>query len=282
MTLMSLRKNFKHLKSSKLLNYYKKYQNRLFFLNFHNSLNEETRDYHNIDNEIKRLKGLLDDLSQSNNGHNLIFVFSDKDISYYNKNLQNYSDKIGFAFESGFYYKYPNSNITELLQVNDKTWKTFVLKVLTFFTKATEGSFIEEKKSEIIWNYSQCDTYFAKIQANEIKTSINSFWGNISYEDNNNTLIIKQTNVNKAAFIAKIIQNEVIKGSINFICYIGDMNNDECAFTYLNSIEKYFGNFSKKFKIISATMGRKNSYAKYYFKEIFELIDDLDMLAHSK
>ena len=49
-------------------------------------------------------------------------------------------------------------------------------------------------------------------------------------------------------------------------------------FKYLKSAVKYFHNFVKKFKIITATIGKHISKANYYFNEINDCIENLEYI----
>ena len=107
------------------------------------------------------------------------------------------------------------------------------------------------------------------------------FSNKLSFENNNGTLEIKPKNVNKGAFVAKIIQEEFKKRNIDFIIAFGDDNTDEEMFSYFNSAEKYFPNFNNDIKVITATIGKKPSKAKYFISDVNECIGILDSVTHS-
>ena len=88
---------------------------------------------------------------------------------------------------------------------------------------------------------------------------------------------IKPKDVNKAAFVAKVLQNEFKKEKIDFIFVVGDDNTDEEIFKYLKSAEKYFTNFGKRVKTITTVIGKKPSEAKYYFNEVNDCIETLEL-----
>ena len=68
------------------------------------------------------------------------------------------------------------------------------------------------------------------------------------------------------------------EGKTDFIFVVGDDNTDEEVFKYLKSAEKYFTNFGKKIKVITSVIGKKPSQAKYYFNEVNDCIETLELL----
>lgn len=50
------------------------------------------------------------------------------------------------------------------------------------YKNKTEGSFIEEKESSIIWNYRDTDFEFGQMQAKELRQQINDVFQNFPIE----------------------------------------------------------------------------------------------------
>ena len=293
MGIMKLNDSFSPLSSSKVSKYYSKSKNRIFFLDYENTLQEMDESICDETTSIKNspskknimtpnrgLLKILDNLSQDEN--NLIFIISKYEtdfISHFFSKVPN----LGLCGENGFFYKYPKENsYKEIVEIHDWTWCDTVIKILKEFTEKTEGSFYIEKKSSIIWNYKQSDSEFGPIQSDEIKTHLMSIFSNkLDIENNNGTLEIKPKNVNKGAFVAKIIQEEFKKRNIDFIIAFGDDNTDEEMFSYFNSAEKYFPNFNNDIKVITATIGKKPSKAKYFISDVNDCIGILDSVTHS-
>ena len=71
---------------------------------------------------------------------------------------------------------------------------------------------------------------------------------------------------------------EFKKEKIDFIFVVGDDNTDEEIFKYLKSAEKYFTNFGKRVKTFTTVIGKKPSEAKYYFNEVNDCIETLELL----
>ena len=83
---------------------------------------------------------------------------------------------------------------------------------------------------------------------------------------NSGSLEIKPKNVNKGAFLAKVLQDKYFDKKFDMLFTIGCDDTDEEMFKYLKSAVKYFHNFVKHFKIISTTITKHMSNANYYFK----------------
>ena len=287
--IMKLNDKFSHLSSKYLLKYYARTKKRLFFLDYESTLIDideslteftdvsESPNRHNAMAPNHRLLKILKHLTKDPN--NLVFIMSKYETDFISKFFKPLPT-LGLCGENGFFYKYPHDDsYSQIANISDWSWKETVLKMLKVFTEKTEGSYIVENNSCISWNYKHCDSYFGHIQANEIKTHISSIFGNkIEIVTGEGCVEIKPKDVNKAAFVAKVLQNEFKKEKIDFIFVVGDDNTDEEIFKYLKSAEKYFTNFGKRVKTITTVIGKKPSEAKYYFNEVNDCIETLELL----
>lgn len=287
--ILKLNNNFKHLTSTKLLKYYLKSKHRIFFLDYENTLVDmdetiaENPQYSStpirLSNTVhQRLIKILNNISKRES--NLIFILSKYDKNVISKIFSGLSN-IGLCAENGFFYKYGAENtFSQLVNVTDWSWKDTVMSILQVFTEKTEESYIVEKDSCISWVYKNCDSYFGHLQGNELRTHLQSIFNNFDIVNDGSSVNIKPKNVNKAAFVSEILKREFKKKDIDFIYYIGDDNTDEEVFNYLKSAEKFFPNFNSNIKVITATIGRKPSNANYYYNEVNDCIENLELLAH--
>jgi trehalose 6-phosphate synthase/phosphatase len=271
--------------------YYKRATKKLFFFDYENTLqpideNICSQPNHSKEEKLtflkpeKRLIKLIKILSEEKG--NQIYILSKYETDYLSQYFGNIPN-IGLCCENGFYYKRPNDKeFNDLVEVNDWSWKDTVIKILKTFTEKTEGSFIIEKKSSLIWNYNNSDETFGPLQSDEIKTHITSIF-NAKILDISNLdgiLEIKPKNVNKGYFVAKILQEQFKEQNIDLIFAVGDDLSDENMFNYFRSAEKYFRNFNTKIKTFTATINKKTSNAKYFFNDINDFIEALDALSH--
>ena len=212
---------------------------------------------------------------------NMVFIIS----KYAHEDLYKIFGKIknlGICGENGFFYKYPDKNeFKPLLKNIDWSWRETALKIMKMFSERTEGSKVCENKSNISFSYHNIDNYFGYEQADELKMHLSTILNTPALDIvtlNNGTLEVKPKNVNKGAFLAKILQDKFEEKRFDLIFIIGSDDTDEEMFKYLQSAVKYFYNFVRKFKIISATITKHMSIANYYFNEINDCIENLEYI----
>ena len=289
--------NFKHLEKRKLLKYYKNSENRLLIFNYENTLREIDESLYQetsesiLNNPIK-LKNISPDRriitilkSLCADKHNMVFIISNYDIKILQKLFEEV-ENLGLCGENGFYYKYPNKKeCIPLVKLTNTSWKEQVLKIMNMFSERVEGAEIVEMASCITWSYNLSNSYFADIQAEELKTHLMSLINTSKLDliaQSNGTLLIRPQNVNKGAFLAKILQDNFIEKKFSLIFVIGNDETDEEMCKYLKSAKKYFNNFRDKVKVVSATVTKQVSLAHYYLNNIDDCLETLDTLIHKE
>ena len=295
--------NFKHLEKRKILKYYKNAKSRLIIFNYENTLkeipeflNQETAE--NILNNPDKLKLIEPDRrvvtilkSLCNDKQNMVFIISCYDIEIIKK-LFSEIDNLGLCGENGFYYKYPSEKeFKPLVKLTNTSWKEQVLKIMKMFSERVEGAEIQEMASSIKWSYTSnsSNSYFTDIQAEEIKNHLISIINTSKLDlitQNNGTLFIRPHNVNKGAFLAKVLQDKILEKKFDMIFIIGNDETDEEMFKYLKSAKKYFNNFKEKIKekikVISVTVTKHVSFANYFMNNIDDCLEILDSLIHKE
>ena len=292
--IMKLNEHFRQLRKAKLIKYFKNSKSRLLIFNYENTLQEidESIDCNNkdiIDNKFikknytKRIIKIISDFCQD--PQNMVFIIS----KYNHECLYKIFGKIknlGICGENGFFYKFPNKNgFKPLIKNIDWSWRETVLKIMKTFSEKTEGAKIIENKSNISWSYQNNDNFFGYVQADELKTHLNTILNTPALDIvtlNNGILEVKPKNVNKGAFLAKILQDKMEEKKFDLFFIVGYDDTDEEMFKYLQSAKKYFHNFVNKIRIITATIYKHPSLANYYFNEINECIENLELLSKGK
>ena len=262
--IMKLNMNFNHLNLDLLKSsYISSKKGRIFFLNYFSLI--EPNDIEKNNNIIS----LINDLSKDNN--NLVYLVTN--LKKDNILLQNLNyKKFGIAYESGFYYKEPYSDmIINMFDIHDWSWKKKAKKIFNYFKEKTEGSSVIEKDSNVVWSYKNCDLNFWRIQANELLSHLNNIFEDKKLDiiNGKDYIEIKPQNLNKGYFISKIIQKELVeRRSPDLIICIGDDDSDEDMFKYLSCLEKnLMYRFLNKLNILTATISKKPSNAKFYINE---------------
>ena len=291
--------NFKHLEKRKILKYYKNSHSRLILFNYENTLKEvpeflNQEKAENILNNEEKMKLITPDKriitilkSLCKDKHNMVFIISGYDIKIL-QNIFSEVNNLGLCGENGFYYKYPDeTEIKTLVNLINTSWKEQVLKIMKMFSERVEGAKIQEMASCISWSYTinSSNLYFTQIQAEEIKNHLISIINTSKLDlvtQNDGTLLIRPHNVNKGAFLAKILQDKILEKKFDFIFVLGNGEYDEEMFKYLKSAKKYFNNFKELKKVISVTVNKQVSLANYFLNNIDDCLEILDSLIHKE
>jgi trehalose 6-phosphate synthase/phosphatase len=75
--------------------------------------------------------------------------------------------KLGLAAENGYFYRWPDGKEGHedkwdflLKDAGDSLWIESIRDIMNAYTAKTDGSFIEDRESMILWNITQCDPEF--------------------------------------------------------------------------------------------------------------------------
>ena len=153
------------------------------------------------------------------------------------------------------------------------------------FSEIVGGAQINECDSYISWGCKISENSYGYIQADELKTHLTTFLNTPQLDIislNNGTLEVKPKNVNKGAFLAKVLQEKFKNKNFDLIFAVGSDDSDEEMFKYIKSAEKYFHNFTRKIKLVTTTITKQTSSANFYFNEINDCIENLEALTHKE
>ncbi len=283
--IMKLSRNFHRLSHTDFKERYFKTHHRLFFLDYEGTLQnfKETDNtlLSNMPNEnvINLLNFLLDDPK------NIVYIVSGKakiNLETWFKSIP----KLGLAPEYGLIYKEcrnEENTYKKIKEIKNMTWKDAALKIVSDFTKKTEGSRLENKENSIVWNFKDCDPYFGRVTSNILERYLSNIFLNNEIEivSGRDYIEIKPINDNKGYFIHYILNEEIKKGNVpDLILAIGDDTSDEEMFKFLNFVDKtqIIKNFNTTIKTYSTTVGKKPSCANFYIpepRELFDIFEDI-------
>eukprot|EP01053_Blabericola_migrator_P008014 Blabericola_migrator_1__8013@NODE_410_length_8738_cov_113_985353_g323_i0_p1_GENE_NODE_410_length_8738_cov_113_985353_g323_i0NODE_410_length_8738_cov_113_985353_g323_i0_p1_ORF_typecomplete_len1252_score247_50Glyco_transf_20/PF00982_21/3_1e130Trehalose_PPase/PF02358_16/2_7e62CBM_20/PF00686_19/3_2e15Hydrolase_3/PF08282_12/8_6e03Hydrolase_3/PF08282_12/4_2e07Glycos_transf_1/PF00534_20/0_00089_NODE_410_length_8738_cov_113_985353_g323_i014005155 len=151
---------------------------------------------------------------------------------------------IGLCAEHGFYAKIPSvtgSQWSSMSTNEDFTWKTIALELMMQYTKRTQGSFIENKGSALVFQYRDADPDFGSWQAKELATYLEEFLFGlpVSIVTGKGYVEAKLRGVNKGTAAEQVMLSiKSLFGDPQFVLCIGDDRSDEAMFTVVNSIDK--------------------------------------------
>ena len=207
-SIIKLNKHFRQIKPDKLYKYFKNSKSRLLIFNYENVL-EEVKGNKNDLTISKRIIKIISSLCSD--PQNLVFIISKYDHQILLKSFGEIKN-LGICGDNGFFYKYPESdNFMPLIENIDMSWSDTALKIMKMFSERTEGSQVIQNKSSIIFSYKNTDNYFGYEQADELKTHLSTILNTPNLDIvtlSSGSLEIKPKNVNKGAFLAKVLQDK--------------------------------------------------------------------------
>lgn len=93
---------------------------------------------------------------------------------------------VGLAAENGYFYRWPDGkpqNEDKWLQLlkdaGENLWMESVRDIMEAYTAKTDGAFIEDRESMIIWNISYADPEFGVFQSKELRNHIEAFFSEL-------------------------------------------------------------------------------------------------------
>ncbi|MCB0308730.1 MAG: bifunctional alpha,alpha-trehalose-phosphate synthase (UDP-forming)/trehalose-phosphatase [Bdellovibrionales bacterium] len=175
---------------------------------------------------------------------------------------------IGLAAEHGLMTKYYGSREWTQRQSVSLDWMPMVEKILIQHAKHVPGSFVEKKKSALVWHYRQTEEQFGKWQALELSLHLEQILANlpVSVVGGNKIVEIRPHGVDKGSWVRELFERNAMESS--FVLCAGDDRTDEDMFEVLPS-----GAWSCKIGQYADTK------ANYYLKSSLELVDLLEEIS---
>ena len=140
--------------------------------------------------------------------------------------------------------------------------KLELLTILRLYEEATPGSFVEEKRSSIVWHYREADQQFGAWKAHQLAEELAALTANeqIKVRHGKKIVEVSAVQVNKGAAVAWILKESK---EYAFILCAGDDQTDESAFRSLSDQ-------------ITVRVGRaEGTHAKYYLRNPSDVYDFL-------
>ncbi len=135
----------------------------------------------------------------------------------------------GLIGEHGAALRRPGSHEWEQLDRNiDYSWKTELLRVLRLYERSTPGSFIEVKRTSLVWHYRRSDPEFGEFKAKHLTDELAMITANepLHIRHGKKIVEISPTEVNKGAAVTRVAES----GSYNIILVAGDDQTDQSMY----------------------------------------------------
>ncbi|XP_026192293.1 probable alpha,alpha-trehalose-phosphate synthase [UDP-forming] 9 [Cyclospora cayetanensis] len=135
---------------------------------------------------------------------------------------------IGLCAEHGYYYRLDRLTGDEwgcMCPDADFTWKSVAMELMLQYVKRTQGSFIENKGSALVFQYRDADPDFGQLQAKDLSSHLSEllFGYPVTVVSGKGYVEVKLLGVNKGRAVEKIMQTlTTLHGDIDFVLCIGD------------------------------------------------------------
>jgi trehalose 6-phosphate synthase/phosphatase len=197
-----------------------------FFLDYDGTLREiqPTPDAAAPSDEVRALLRLL--AGQSNIDTTLISGRTAENLEAW---LGEYP--FGLIAEHGAYVRRPRASEWEQLDRNiSYAWKDELLQVLRIYEASTPGSFIENKRTGLVWHYRKADPEFGQWKASALAGELSVLVANSPLEVRHGRKIVEITSsqVNKGSAMSRVLEEARLTYAA--VLCAGDDETDEAMF----------------------------------------------------
>jgi trehalose 6-phosphate synthase/phosphatase len=155
--------------------------------------------------------------------------------------------------EHGYSYCLPGEDEFHVLKPSaDFYWKDHVREVLHYAVGTTPGSFVEEKRTSLVWHYRSSDPEYGKWKAQQLVSELYEMSSNIPVEVHHGKKIVEVSSIQVNKGIA--LEELMLKDQITRVICIGDDMTDESMFRLENE------------NIMSIKVGLGETLASYRIK----------------
>ncbi|XP_062078575.1 probable alpha,alpha-trehalose-phosphate synthase [UDP-forming] 11 [Humulus lupulus] len=191
--------------------------------------------------------------------------------------------KLGISAEHGYFTRWNSSSSWETCSLAvDFDWRRVAVPVMELYTEATDGSFIEQKESALVWHHQDADPHFGSSQAKELLDHLESVLANepVVVTRGQHIVEVKPQGVSKGRAVESLISTMQSNGrSPDFVLCIGDDRSDEDMFESIYRSSSNPSSLPAIAEVFACTVGQKPSTAKYYLDDSTEVIKLLIGLA---
>lgn len=274
--IVALGPNFRKLSVEHIVSSYNKTSSRLILLDYDGTVMPQGLvEKSPSDGVISVLNDLCNDPK------NVVFIVSGRGKESLSKWFSP-CQKLGLSAEHGYYTRWTKDSPWESgAAVVDFEWKKMALPVMEHYTEATDGSFIEQKESALVWHHQEADTDFGSAQAKELHNHLENVLANepVVVKRGQHIVEVKPQGVSKGVVVESLIASMQTAGKPpDFVLCIGDDRSDEDMF---EKIACFIANPSSPAiaEVFACTVGQKPSMAKYYLDDTDDVIKMIQGLA---
>ncbi|KAK8795543.1 hypothetical protein WA158_000200 [Blastocystis sp. Blastoise] len=116
---------------------------------------------------------------------------------------------LGLAAEEGFYYKMGDKDTwCQLIDTINDSWRPLCRSIMEKYTYRTNGSFIEDKGSSLVWQYKDSDPDFGTMQAQDLEDNLTESLEGFPVEvlKGGDYVEVRPKGINKGAFVKHVLR----------------------------------------------------------------------------
>ncbi len=137
--------------------------------------------------------------------------------------------EFGLIAEHGASFRRPRFNEWEELSRNvSYAWKDEVMKILKQHGAQTPGSFVEDKRTSLVWHYRKADPEFGEWKAKQLASELGAALANqpVTVRQGKKIVEVTAAEINKGAAVMRIID----EAARDLVLAAGDDTTDESMF----------------------------------------------------
>ncbi|KAK9059512.1 hypothetical protein SSX86_020216 [Deinandra increscens subsp. villosa] len=264
---VALALNFRKLSVEQIVSAYKTTNSRLILLDYDGTVMPQASVDKTPSKEVISILNVL-----SNDPKNVVFIVSGRGKDSLSKWFDSCKN-LGLSAEHGWLTRWSSDSEWESCGglVVDADWKKMALPVMEHYTEATDGSFIEQKESALVWHHQEADPDFGMWQAKELLDHLESVLANepVVVKRGQQIVEVNPQGVSKGVVVESLIASMQSKGKpLDFVVCIGDDRSDEDMFEKISSSVVNRGIP----QVFACTVGQKPSMARYYLEDTVDVI----------
>ncbi|KAL8461306.1 hypothetical protein ACS0TY_032688 [Phlomoides rotata] len=270
---VALGPNFRKLSVEHIVSSYKKTNSRLILLDYDGTMMAQDRVDKSPSPEVITVLNSL-----CNDPRNIVFIVSGRGKDSLEKWFSE-CENLGLSAEHGYFTRRMKKSEWECCELAvDFNWKKIALPVMEHYTEATDGSFIEQKESALVWHHQEADPDFGLWQSKELLDHLESVLANdpVVVKSGQQIVEVKPQEVSKGVVVKRLIER--MEKRAEFVLCIGDDRSDEDMFEAI-AVSVANGSLPENAELFACTVGQKPSMAKYYVDDTSQVVKMLQALS---
>jgi len=212
----------------------------------------------------KRLLDILDILSKREDLD--VCIVSGRPQEFLSLHFGHFNNtNVSLVAEHGYKIKRPGQNWDTFNKSIVIDWKTKIIPYLELYVKTTPGSFIEEKRSAVVWHYRQSDLELGLKRAADLVGQLSEFVHNLPVEIHHGKKIVEVSSmeINKGQIVKSFLE----KNQYTAALCAGDDSTDETMFRIQDK------------KLFKVKVGDGDTAATHRWPNVMQMLEFLGLIA---